>query len=886
MSTTKKTIAAMADEYVKGMAGSEILDALKYHLDKAGITLKFIRWSGADVSVARRVFEAVDAQGKIPEFLDVIQEDVEISLTLIDEQQFLAKDFDEFRYRNWLKAETDYVDIRGIGQRKINEAIVFPILELYTELYVRTGPSNLPELERMEKQRISLTLMVDAARCLVITGDAGSGKTTFLRYIARKHVLDRDKSLPIYLRLSDVYEFAMSLEGSPFDPQIFIDFCVALSDREGLNLNKEGIENRVREGKILWLFDSLDELPSDTARVEMVHVIEKAAQRWDKCKFVFTSRPLPVRSEAIPIRFDKVEIDSWSYTEIKSFLQAWTSLLYPDKAEDTRRLHWGTLLATITERSDLRNLAKNAVMVTAMAVVHYNDRRLPEGRADLIEALLYWLIRAKYRAGVHPYLTPKFIEDRYREIALAMLEAPGGRKRRVGMLWAARVIAGYFEGGAEEAIEFLVREETETGVIVRRGEGDLEFWHLSFLEYLAAKEIAGKTDDKWWSKIHQHLDDAIEWREVLIFVPACLNRLGSERVDLFFERLGESCTNVDLNTKAKRVALGSSILQDLRLSGYYLGDVQAWHRVLREILPLFESDGEDIPLETRYQVAVAYGLGGDERLRDFDKTWVQIQGGVFFMGAQTNDSALPNFDLYAAPWESPVCEISLETFEIRKFPITVREYEDFVANYGYQTRAFWSDGAWNWLQENEISVPLEYESQLLSPNCPITGVSWFEANAYCAWLTEKDVLMRDIEYRLPSEAEWEYVARRGLPAGQNFPWGNNVTPGERVEANFAWSGLRKKSPIGMFPKCITTDGVVDMFGNVEEWCLSIWTPVHTNYLNGKIEWKDETGNPRVVVKGGSTIRFSRLCRPSYRSGIRSQGRYQVVGFRPIRVRKG
>lgn len=884
MKDTDTELTRLADRYLEALAGGEVRSALRYHASKAGINLKHVSLDGIEHQVVYNAFVAARAQEKLEKLLDAIREDgFELRVTSDGD---LETDFDDSRYREWLRAETEYVDIRGIGERKAEEAIVFPILELYTELYVQTGLTNVDlDQGRMRgKQRVSLSQMVDATRRLVVMGDPGSGKTTFLRFLARKQVVGTSKPLPFYLRLAEVYEFAMS-SNLPIDPRVLIKFCVHLSEIENLHMTEFGLERRAQAGKCIWLLDSLDELPSTEARERIVFAVERASQRWDKCKFVLTSRPLPIRARAIPVGFDVVGIDYWTQEDIKSFLKAWTALLYVNATEEKRRSYWGNLLSTILERSDLRSLARNAVMVTSMAVVHYNQKRLPEGRADLIEALIYWLIRAKSRDSHSPYATPKFIEDRYRELALAMFESEEGRRRRVGRLWAAEKIARHFNGDVEAALEFLAREETETGVLVRRGEGDLEFWHLSFQEYLAAKEIAGKTDDidkGWWARIQSHLDEP-EWREVLAFVPACLSRLGSERVDLFFERLGDSCTDRDLSTKAKRVALGGSILRDLQLPGYKPEGVSAWTRALNDVLPLFSIEGEGIPLETRYEAAIAYGLGGDDRLRDFDKTWVQLPGGIFLMGAQAQDSSAPNFDPDAAPWEGPVCEILVAPFEIRKYPITIQEYAEFVSDQGYQTRIFWTDEAWDWLQKNGYAEPAEWTEQLLTPNCPITGVSWFEANAYCVWLTLQD--LRRIEYRLPSEAEWEYAARHGLPPGQHFPWGNTVTPGQKVEANFAWSGLRKKAPVGMFPKCVTADGIFDMFGNVEEWCANRWTPDHTNYPNGEIGWRDRASNPRRVVRGGNTIRFSRLCRSTYRSRVGQEGRYRVLSFRPIRIRK-
>jgi len=340
------------------------------------------------------------------------------------------------------------VDIRGLGgDTGTNQtAVVFQILDLYTELYVQAGLSNIDiEAGRIRgEKRISLVEMARSTRCLAIFGDPGSGKTTFLRFLARKSI--EEDILPIYLRLSEIYDYAV--ENSKYlNHNLLIEFVSDLCDNEDIPLEKEFFVEKSADGHCMWLLDSLDELPSVRAREEIVvKVIEKASNKWDKCKFILTSRPLPVQTKSVPLGFKRVGIDHWSQEDIKSFIKVWTQLLYPDATEEAQQRHWANLLSNIMERSDLRSLARNAVMITAMAVVHYNARRLPEGRADLIRALIFWLIRAKERSTSLQESNPRFIEKMYREIALSMLEAKGGRKRRIGKLTAAKQIADNFSG--------------------------------------------------------------------------------------------------------------------------------------------------------------------------------------------------------------------------------------------------------------------------------------------------------------------------------------------------------------------------------------------------------------------------------------------------------
>ena len=114
-------------------------------------------------------------------------------------------------------------------------------------------------------------------------------------------------------------------------------------------------------------------------------------------------------------------------------------------------------------------------MLTALAVVHWNERRLPEQRADRQPA--------ERCLGL------------LQELALSMHHNERGRLVRIPTSSAAEELALEFQhvptsSGFPAALEFLEQESSDSGIIVRRG-GDLQFWHLTFQEYLAARTIAG-----------------------------------------------------------------------------------------------------------------------------------------------------------------------------------------------------------------------------------------------------------------------------------------------------------------------------------------------------------------------------------------------------------
>lgn len=791
-------------------------------------------------------------------------------------------------YRTWLQHETGYIDIRGIGGTHGRGAAAIrpiPILDLYTDLYVEQGLTNL-DLDRGDlkgKERIRLADVLKGTRCLAVMGDPGAGKTTFLRYIARKQLDDPTKPLPILLSLADVYRFFLASGESKervLSPQTFVDYFVDQCKKKGLEFDRTLVGQKVVTGECLWLLDGVDELPSDEARHAIASAITDASRLWDLCHFVLTSRPLSLTGKAIPVGFEPVAIDRMHDDDMKRFLKAWIRVLFGDSSQSKQDDYFSDLYRSI-DTPGLRTLARNPLMLTSVAVLHYNNKQLPQGRADLLEALVHWLVHERVRRLGRESGRAAFAEAIYRELALAMFEHPDGRQERVGLSWAAGKMAHHFNRNENDAIEFLGGEESESGILVRRGEGDIAFWHMWFQEYFAAKEIASRPDagpENWWLKIKSRLDNP-GWREMLALIPACLYRLGTPRVDRFFNKLSASCKKADLQTKVKRVGLGGRILQDLRMIGYDPVEVPAWSAILHEVTPLFMHEILGLTLRDRYDAAVACGLAGDERIAEFEKTWVAIDGDVFFMGAQSADSSGRNYDPLAKPWEGPVIKVQLEAFEIRRFPITVQEYREFISGLGYQKDEWWSADGWKWRSEKGVQSPSDWEDQLGMPNCPVTAVSWYEAEAYCNWLTTR--ANTAFVYSLPTEAQWEYVARRQLPPSARFSWGEILTNGDNAEANWVGSNLWKKSPVGMFPKSHTCDGITDLVGNVEEWCADVWSNDNSNYAaDGSA--RVTPGEPLRVVRGGSTIRVFRLCRPTYRSKSTDRKRYHTIGFRPVR----
>ncbi|MEM7018100.1 MAG: SUMF1/EgtB/PvdO family nonheme iron enzyme, partial [Pseudomonadota bacterium] len=156
---------------------------------------------------------------------------------------------------------------------------------------------------------------------------------------------------------------------------------------------------------------------------------------------------------------------------------------------------------------------------------------------------------------------------------------------------------------------------------------------------------------------------------------------------------------------------------------------------------------------------------------------------------------------------------------------------------------------------------------------PVINVSWEGANAYAAWLSEQT----GHEYRLPTEAEWEYAARAGTET--RYWWGNEI--GEN-QANCAGNQCSEKwqntAPVGSFKA--NAFGLYDTAGNVWEWTCSTYT---TTYVGDEVRCADYGADGLIAVRGGSWDLSGSYLRSALRSSDVRDRRLSLIGFRFARV---
>ena len=249
-----------------------------------------------------------------------------------------------------------------------------------------------------------------------------------------------------------------------------------------------------------------------------------------------------------------------------------------------------------------------------------------------------------------------------------------------------------------------------------------------------------------------------------------------------------------------------------------------------------------------------------------------IPGGTFTMGA-------PEIEENSSNSERPQHQVVVPSFSMGKYPVT---------------QAQWKAIAVLPKVNRDLKADL---SGFKGDNLPVEQVSWYDAVEFCARLSNHT----GREYRLPSEAEWEYACRALTTTP--FHFGETITTDlanyrGTDDQKFGWSGSYGRGPKGIYRERTTpvgsfdvanSFGLYDMHGNVWEWCLDDW---HKNYEGAPTDgsaWFDENNNlyqksGRAVLRGGSWFSNPKDCRSAYRNGRYRAERVNFfinIGFRVV-----
>jgi formylglycine-generating enzyme required for sulfatase activity len=218
---------------------------------------------------------------------------------------------------------------------------------------------------------------------------------------------------------------------------------------------------------------------------------------------------------------------------------------------------------------------------------------------------------------------------------------------------------------------------------------------------------------------------------------------------------------------------------------------------------------------------------------------IQIPCGWFSMGSFAGQDV-----------EGPVHRVWVDSFAIAPTQVTVAEFQRYLEATNATAPRFWKD------------------PDFARPEQPVVGVSWFEAVAYCNWLSSSS----NVEFCLPTEAQWERAARGGVEE-KLFPWGDDP-PQSRPNYEVQWK--TGPEPVGRSQP--NAYGLFEMCENVHEWCSDWFAP---DYYRTSPECNPQgpASGERKSSRGGSWRHQIKIARCSARSSIPPQFQYADYGFR-------
>ncbi|MDA3898209.1 MAG: SUMF1/EgtB/PvdO family nonheme iron enzyme [Desulfobacteraceae bacterium] len=755
--------------------------------------------------------------------------------------------------------ETQYIDIKGIFSRSVvgRESIHFSIEEIYTPITTHAplrdtnSTAEILDMNEQGAEKVLLTSMLAKKNKLLITADPGGGKTTFLKFMAcvlAKDVLGRPETgreehlglslehpapVPVFLRLAGLADVIgkgtkdLGIGGS-------WKWVIRAVEQAFGKDESMVIQNLLEKGQCALLLDGLDEVADESMQRKITEIINSVLGRFEGNVLVISSRPFGFNDIK---EIETVHIDAFGEKEVSALIDRWAHWLYLTDKREVREQYISELRSAIIDSPAIRRLAKSPVMLTCICMVHWNERRIPVGKTDLLATILRWLLNAREDIRKYRGVSNIFAEECFKSLALAMTCHRDGIKTIVDIAWAADQLTEPFKNFLNisdrkriqcEGRQFLETEMLDSRIIEKFGTGQIRFWHLNFQEHYTAKALVDRNDEAWWEIILPHLYDK-QWLEVLDQLAGCLARTGRYRLHFLVEKVLATIQDDDFESTAKSVRVLSRILEILNGYDYKPPERLGWEKVQNQVMNIFkQASFEKIAVEKRIAAAEAIGLDGAPRIKVLKPEMLPIPG--------------------------------MNSVLLGKYPVTVAEFQTFVENQGYQNKNYWQEG-WEIKKEQEWSAPGSWENQMENRNRPVTGVSWYEACAYCNWLSEQTNLF----YRLPRSQEWETAAVH--PGGGDYPWGRKEPNTELLNYD---RNVGNPTPVGFYPSGSAYGGHFDMAGNVWEWNL------------------DDADENRVyrIISGGSWDTDARFCRSnSHYHSDPSDHDFDLVGFRLSRKGK-
>jgi formylglycine-generating enzyme required for sulfatase activity len=761
------------------------------------------------------------------------------------------------------------------------------LASVYTRLEVASVVQHNHNRDQRERQRTALEVASQYPR-LVLLGEPGGGKSTFVNYLTlclaqaslgKAQWLNdlgsewkRGALVPIRAVLR---EFAAWLVVRPKrPPRGAVElFWLWLAQQHGMLLAQH-LRELTSNGQALLLLDGLDEVPAEADGFPLdvvVETIQALAATAGDSPLLVTCRVLDYEQERrrqLP-RWPTERIIPLSTESRQTFIIRWYATLerLGRRLKGDAQTLRAQLTAEVSGRPELSRLAGNPLLLTMMAQLHATEGELPGERVRLYARCIDFLLnRWRARPGEQP-LRAALALPQWGESDLGRL------LDRLGFVAHERGVGNDGEQGADLPSSVLIdtaqkffapfdrpgdpprgygRAEAFFHHINRHGNGVLQqyqtgvfrFPHRTFQEFLAARRLV--EDGDWPPEAAEFVDRALarakagpQWREALLLAVSQLVIVGGQirpAVDLVEELLRQGTHTPEA---ASLSILAGELLHEIgREKLLRLGQHRAelWQRTTNTLLALLTARNADdamlLSVGERVRAGHALGRLGDTRpgVCTLEPDWCKVPAGVFLLGSDDADEL-------ASDDEKPQKRVALPAFRIARYPVTNAQWRLFMDDGGYDSQGWWSKAGWQAKQKENWSRPRYWDNlRFNGPNQPVVGISWYEATAYCRWLSSK----LGYTVRLPSEAEWEKAARGS--DGRVYPWGN------------AWDAARANTrigattPVGCYLAGASFCDALDMSGNVWEWTMTPWVDSYKQSDGTAIEL---SVGERFVFRGGS-----------------------------------
>ncbi len=739
------------------------------------------------------------------------------------------------------------------GQQRLDLAQVYVNLDTKTQVPLSEEKTKQRQQRaKVDEQKTRPLGVLEATiqnHRLVILGDPGSGKSTFVNHLAlclagqklepqagwlmRLSGWPKSETdlVPITVILRDFARWVPADAKKP-EPRHLWDFILTRLEAQNLAFVAAPLEAALEKGHAVVLLDGLDEIPTQKQRTFIRDAVAAFFTRYAKSRVVVTCRKLSYQDPAWQLQgFPDFELAPFDKEKIEHFIKAWyaelarLAVVKPEEAASSA----GRLLQAI-RRPDLWRLAPNPLLLTVMALVHTHKGQLPDARALLYEEtvdILLWRWEQLKTAGEQE--TPTL-----RQLLLAAGRIDVDLKRKLwqlafeahqqGKATDGEALADVSEWQLEKKLAELhpeqshdwARQMIETmkhraGLILERVPEVYTFPHRTFQEYLAGAHLSRQAD--FAKQVIRLMAEGVFWREVILLAVGRLVYLSGD-TDKPLALVGELCPQPisDDDSAWRNAWLAGEVLAEMglnRVEDTNLGRDLA-QRVRQRLVELMKK--HRLTAVERAAAGNALARLGDPRFRA--DAWFlpdepllgfkKIPAGEFLMGSDKKK------DSQAYDDELEQHKIKLPLYYIARYPVTVAQFQSFV---------------------NESNYKPEHPECLDGlPNHPVVYVTWHEALAYCEWMTERlrtwegtpepiASLLKKQGWRvtLPSEAEWEKAAR--WTDGRIYPWGNEA---DANRANYDDTGIGATSAVGCLHDGKSLYGCEEMSGNVWEWTRSLW----------------------------------------------------------------